>query len=169
MLVKLKIRNKKKKKSPKELKKVPIVNPDKDTLTWKQVKLLPTLKIVPAKQVPRKVKIGQTSLPKSLVSLKKDFLNKLAGDYDNKRKYRLGDIVKFNNKFYLNLIFSYIFDATGKRIFLDSETKGSPDNDKAWKLVQIDEQPSVKEKFENVYDFNSIFKSAINLFNQIIN
>jgi hypothetical protein len=100
--------------------------------------------------------------------LKNDFLNKSAGDYNSNKKYRLGDIVNFNNKLYINLIFSYIFDNTGKRIFLDSETKDVPSNDKAWKLVQLDSLPARKEKLENVTENESLFKSMYNLFNNFI-
>jgi len=158
----------KKKKSPKDIKKTLLDNPDKDSVNWKEIKLLPTVKIMPAKQIPGKVRIGVSQLPKPLISLKNDFLNKIAGEYDSDKKYRLGDIVNFNNKLYINLIFSYTFDNNGKRIFLDSESKDIPSNDKAWKLIQLDELPARKDKFENTSENDSLFKSFYNLFNNPI-
>ena len=157
------IKKNKKKSSPKAVKKIVSINPDKDRVNWKEVTLLPVLKVLMQNQVSQKVKLGETLLPKNLLSLKANFPNKLAGVYDNKKKYKLGDIVKFNNKLYINLIFSFTFDITGKKIFLDSFSKEPPNIDKAWKEVVIDELKNI-EKFDNLNTFDSLVKMTFDLF-----
>jgi hypothetical protein len=104
-------------------------DPSKNKQTWKLVTFNGIMSddYIPAKKVPSRVFEGEMILPNTVAKkIRQEYKGRMKGEYDSEEKYKLGDIVKFKNKYYISLV-------KGRGFLLDQPNE----NKQHWKLVKL--------------------------------